>query len=128
VLSTLHTNDTCSAITRLLELGVADYLIRATLVGVMAQRLVRLLCHACQGRPSNDPCQVCRGTGYLGRTGLFELLIPSESLRARIGTCNDLAELQRQALAEGLQDLRSCGEAKVARGLTRSEEVLRVCS
>ncbi|AXQ46331.1 GspE/PulE family protein [Pseudomonas vlassakiae] len=128
VLSTLHTTDTCSAITRLLELGVADYLIRATLGGVMAQRLVRLLCDTCQGLPSSDPCQVCRGTGYRGRTGLFELLIPSESLRARISASTDLAELQRQALADGLQDLRSCGEAKAARGLTRPEEVLRVCS
>lgn len=128
VLSTLHTNDSCSAITRLLELGVADYLIRATLGGVMAQRLVRLLCQACQGHPSGDACQVCRGTGYRGRTGLFELLIPSESLRARISASTDLAELQRQALAEGLQDLRNSGEAKVARGLTRAEEVLRVCS
>jgi len=128
VLSTLHTNDSCSAITRLLELGVADYLIRATLGGVMAQRLVRLLCHECQGRPSNIACQVCRGTGFHGRTGVFELLIPSESLRAQISVDMDLARLQRQALAEGLQDLRSCGEAKVARGLTRSDEVLRVCS
>lgn len=128
VLSTLHTNDSCSAITRLLELGVADYLIRATLVGVMAQRLVRLLCQECQGRPSNTACQVCRGTGFHGRTGVFELLIPSESLRAQISVDMDLARLQRQALAEGLQDLRSCGEAKVARGLTRSDEVLRVCS
>jgi len=128
VLSTLHTNDSCSAITRLLELGVADYLIRATLGGVMAQRLVRLICHECQGRPSSPSCQVCRGTGFHGRTGVFELLIPSESLRARISASTDLAKLQRQALAEGLQDLRSCGEAKVARGLTRSDEVLRVCS
>ncbi|MFJ2984284.1 MULTISPECIES: GspE/PulE family protein [unclassified Pseudomonas] len=125
VLSTLHTNDTCGAITRLLELGVADYLIKATLAGVMAQRLVRLLCHECQA--SGRPCLLCRGTGFHGRTGLFELLVPSESLRARIGAGADLASLRQQAQDEGLLDLRRCGEAKVARGLTLAEEVFRVC-
>jgi len=131
VLSTLHTNDTCGAITRLLELGVADYLIKATLGGVMAQRLVRLLCRECQGSASSvssQPCQLCRGTGFHGRTGLFELLVPSENLRARIGAGVDLASLRQQAVAEGLVDLRRCGEAKVARGLTLYEEVLRVCA
>ncbi|WP_236235979.1 GspE/PulE family protein [Pseudomonas faucium] len=129
VLSTLHTNDSCSAITRLQELGVADYLIRATLAGVMAQRLVRVLCRQCQGAASSgnaQPCQQCRGTGFHGRTGLYELLVPSDNLRARIGA--DLLGLRRIALDEGLQDLQRCGEAKVARGLTRFEEVLRVCS
>ncbi|NIF25696.1 type II/IV secretion system protein [Pantoea sp. Tr-811] len=130
VLSTLHTNDSVGAITRLQELGVADYLIRATLAGVMAQRLVRLSCQACQagGLLGGQPCQACRGTGFHGRTGLFELLVPSDALRARIGKGADLASLQRQALAEGLQSLRACGEAKVARALTCNEEVLRVCS
>ncbi|MEB6588974.1 MULTISPECIES: GspE/PulE family protein [Pseudomonas] len=131
VLSTLHTNDACSAITRLQELGVADYLIKATLAGVMAQRLVRTLCADCQGcaaAASGQPCRTCRGTGFHGRTGLFELLVPSDSLRAQIGPGSDLASLRRQALADGLLDLRSCGEAKVACGQTRPEEVLRACS
>ena len=127
VLSTLHTNDACAAITRLLELGVADYLIKATLIGVMAQRLVRTVCTDCQAR-SSATCQTCRGTGFHGRTGLFELLQPSESLRALIGPHADLAHLRRQALADGLVDLRRCGEAKVASGQTRAEEVLRVCN
>jgi general secretion pathway protein E len=130
VLSTLHTNDACSAITRLQELGVADYLIKATLAGVMAQRLVRTLCADCQGCASADsgqPCLVCRGTGFHGRTGLFELLVPSDNLREQIGPGTDLAGLRRQALADGLVDLRRSGEAKVARGQTRSEEVLRAC-
>lgn len=127
VLSTLHTNDACAAITRLQELGVADYLIKATLVGVMAQRLVRTLCSDCQAR-SSATCRTCRGTGFHGRTGLFELLQPSESLRALIGPHADLTHLRRQALADGLVDLRSCGEAKVASGQTRAEEVLRVCN
>ncbi|WP_449430303.1 GspE/PulE family protein [Pseudomonas putida] len=131
VLSTLHTNDACAAITRLQELGVADYLIKATLIGVMAQRLIRTLCGDCRGcaaAASGLACRTCRGTGFHGRTGLFELLVPSESLRAQIGPNADLAALRRQALHEGLQDLRRCGEAKVARGLTWPEEVLRVCS
>jgi general secretion pathway protein E len=110
---------------------VADYLIKATLIGVMAQRLIRTLCGDCQGcasAASGQPCRTCRGTGFQGRTGLFELLIPSESLRTQIGQHTDLAQLRRQALTEGLVDLRRCGEAKVARGLTATEEVLRVCS
>ncbi|RCL21591.1 type II secretion system protein E [Pseudomonas sp. AFG_SD02_1510_Pfu_092] len=130
VLSTLHTNDACSAITRLQELGVADYLIKATLAGVMAQRLVRTLCTDCRGGaavPDGQPCGTCRGTGYHGRTGLFELLVPSDTLRAQIGPGSDLASLRRQAIADGLVDLRRCGEAKVACGQTRQEEVLRAC-
>jgi len=131
VLSTLHTNDACGAITRLQELGVADYLIKATLVGVMAQRLVRTLCADCRGDTAlreGQPCRTCRGTGFHGRTGLFELLIPSDSLRALIGPGSDLASLRRQAVADGLLDLRRCGDAKVACGQTRQEEVLRACS
>ncbi|MBF8709514.1 type II/IV secretion system protein [Pseudomonas putida] len=131
VLSTLHTNDACGAITRLQELGVADYLIKATLVGVMAQRLVRTLCADCRGGAAlaeGQPCRTCRGTGFHGRTGLFELLVPSDSLRALIGPDSDLASLRRQAVADGLLDLRRCGEAKVACGQTRQEEVLRACS
>ncbi|WP_267273539.1 GspE/PulE family protein [Pseudomonas putida] len=127
VLSTLHTNDACAAITRLQELGVADYLIKATLIGVMAQRLVRTVCTDCQ-TGSSATCRACRGTGFQGRTGLFELLEPSDTLRALIGPDADLTCLRRQALADGLVDLRHCGEAKVAAGQTRAEEVLRVCN
>ncbi|WP_029615469.1 GspE/PulE family protein, partial [Pseudomonas putida] len=127
VLSTLHTNDACAAITRLQELGVADYLIKATLIGVMAQRLVRTVCTDCQAG-SSATCRACRGTGFQGRTGLFELLEPSDTLRALIGPDADLTRLRRQALADGLVDLRRCGEAKVAAGQTRAEEVLRVCN
>lgn len=89
VLSTLHTNDACAAITRLQELGVADYLIKATLIGVMAQRLVRTVCTDCQAG-SSATCRACRGTGFQGRTGLFELLEPSDTLRALIGPDADL--------------------------------------
>jgi len=134
VLSTLHTDDACSAVTRLQELGVADYLIKATLLGVMAQRLVRTLCPACKvlseppGASPRHGCRACRDTGYHGRTGLFELLPLSEGLRALIGPASDLGALRRQALAEGLCDLRHCGAQKIAKGLTTHAEVLRVCA
>jgi len=130
VLSTLHTDDTCSAIIRLQELGVADYLLKATLLGVMAQRLVRTLCSDCRGKATLEglPCRTCRGTGFHGRTGLFELLVPSEGLRASIGSGSDLAALRQRAQAEGLHDLRRCGDAKISAGLTSLTEVLRVCS
>ncbi|MFV3316215.1 GspE/PulE family protein [Pseudomonas sp. NY15374] len=130
VLSTLHTNDACSAITRLQELGVADYLIKATLIGVMAQRLARTFCSACKGRPGTreTACRQCRGTGYQGRTGLFELLVLDNALRTRIGPDSDLASLRQQALAQGMRDLRRCGEDRVARGMTSLAEILRVCA
>ena len=129
VLSTLHTDDTCSAITRLQELGIADYLIKATLLGVLAQRLVRTLCTSCKGLPApGSGCRLCRDTGYHGRTGLFELLLLSDGLRACIKPATDLGELRRQALAEGLCDLRCSGAQKVALGLTTHIEVLRACA
>ncbi|MGG5287957.1 GspE/PulE family protein [Pseudomonas shirazensis] len=130
VLSTLHTNDACAAIVRLQELGVADYLIKATLIGVMAQRLVRTLCATCKGQSAQPPmpCRACRSTGYLGRIGLFELLTPGAALLGSIGPATDLAQLRQHALRDGLRDLRSDGEAKIARGLTSLSEVLNVCS
>jgi general secretion pathway protein E len=129
VLSTLHTQDACGAITRLLELDVADYLIKATLLGVMAQRLVRTLCPLCRngGARQGQACQQCRGTGFHGRTGLFELLEVSASLRERISPASDLAALRQQAVVDGLRDLQRHGRDKVAQGRTSLEEVLRVC-
>ncbi|WP_459207427.1 GspE/PulE family protein [Pseudomonas sp. MLB6B] len=130
VLSTLHTNDACSAITRLQELGVATYLIKATLVGVMAQRLVRTLCQQCQAqaRPGSGTCPQCRGTGFHGRTGLFELLVMSDLLRQHIDADADVQRLRQLAAGEGLRSLRQCGEDKVAAGITSEQEVLRVCA
>jgi general secretion pathway protein E len=129
VLSTLHTNDACAAITRLLEMGVAHYLIRATLIGVMAQRLVRMLCPLCHPttQANGQVCQQCRGTGFHGRTGLFELLRVSDGVRERITPGVDLAALHQYAQAEGMRDLRRCGEDRINRGMTCVEEVLRVC-
>lgn len=129
VLSTLHTNDACGAITRLQELGVADYLIKASLLAVMAQRLVRTLCPACQGAraAAGAACHTCRGTGFHGRTGLFELLRLSDSLRERITPATDLAGLHRQAITEGMRELRRHGHNRIEQGQTTAMEVMRVC-
>jgi general secretion pathway protein E len=149
VLSTLHTNDAPSAISRLLELGVAHYLIKATVLGVMAQRLVRTLCTHCKApytlaasdwqaltHPWQAPlpkgaqcaigCAECRETGYRGRAGVYEIMLLSDTLKARIRADTDLAALKRQAYLEGMRSLRLSGAQKIAAGQTTLEEVLRV--
>ncbi len=151
VLSTLHTNDAPSAITRLLDLGVPSYLINATVLGVMAQRLVRSLCPHCKemgaldnelweslikpwkvSKPAQVPlpkgCLECRNTGYLGRVGLFEMLSMSPSLRRCIKPGADLAVIRDQALKEGMRPLRISGAQKVFAGLTTLEEVVSVAN
>ena len=149
VFSTLHTNDAASAITRLVDLGVAPYLIGATVIGVLAQRLVRTLCPSCK-QPDADTtaetlqdvikpwrltgemraykpagCLECRMTGYRGRAGLYELLEVTEPARAAIHPVPDIAKLRTLALADGLRPLRMAGAIKVAEGVTTIEEVLR---
>jgi general secretion pathway protein E len=150
VLSTLHTNDAPSAVMRLLELGVPHYLLEATLAGVLAQRLVRLLCPHCKaddGTLSDDAwasltqgatlprparvyrpvgCPECRQTGYRGRTGLYELLSVTPAFSRLIGAHTDNQQLLRQGLADGMTPLRVAGAQKVASGLTTAEEVLKV--
>ncbi|MCQ4346476.1 GspE/PulE family protein [Pseudomonas stutzeri] len=149
VLSTLHTNDAPSAISRLLELGVPHYLLKATILGVMAQRLVRTLCPHCKAphsldagdwqeltRPWSAPlpggamravgCNECRDTGYRGRAGVYEIMLMSDGLRQLIHADTDLAALRRQAFKEGMRSLRLSGAQKVASGQTTVEEVLRV--
>ena len=150
VLSTLHTNDAPSAVMRLLELGVPHYLLEATLAGVLAQRLVRLLCPHCksndgvlseeawssltQGAPLARPqkvyrpvgCPECRQTGYRGRTGLYELLTVTPAFSRLISAHTDNHQLMRQGLADGMTPLRMAGAHKVASGLTTAEEVLKV--
>lgn len=149
VLSTLHTNDAPSAITRLMELGIPPYLIRATVLGVMAQRLVRTLCDQCKTpmeireedwkmltRPWNTPlpkqahqpvgCLACRNTGYRGRAGVYEIMPLSESLKQHIHEQGQVIELRKQAIKEGMHSLRLSGANKVAKGQTTIEEVLRV--
>jgi general secretion pathway protein E len=150
VLSTLHTNDAPSAITRLLDLGVPHYLIASTLSGVLAQRLVRTLCPHCKQpraigtdawhtlvdrhHPPPPPdhgfgpkgCLECRRTGYMGRVGLYELLPITPLLRGLIKPDMELAAFTRAAVGEGLRPLRLAGAEKVALGLTTVEEVLTV--
>ena len=149
VFSTLHTNDAASAITRLADLGVPGYLIASTVVGVLAQRLVRTLCPACKVRDDGTDrvrldelaapwrlsggvrpyrpvgCQACRQTGFRGRTGLYELMLVGDQARAAIHPVLDMPALRRQAVAQGMRPLRLAGTMKVAEGLTTVEEVLR---
>ena len=123
VLASLHTNDACSAIGRLLELGVAHYLIKATLIGVLAQRLVRTLCAACKVPAGAVGCRECRHTGYRGRTGVYEVLELNDRLRGLIGAQCDVLELRRQARNEGMEGLRENGLRKIAAGVTTQAEV-----
>ena len=149
VFSTLHTNDAASAVTRLVDLGVAPYLIGATVIGVLAQRLVRTLCPACKqpdaetgaetlqalARPwrlsggvracKPAGCLDCRMTGFRGRAGLYELLTVTDAARSAIQPVPDQAKLRAQALADGMRPLRIAGLMKVAEGLTTVDEVLR---
>lgn len=152
VLSTLHTNDAPTAITRLLDLGVPAYLLQSTIIGVMAQRLVRTLCPHCrETRPASDEetalwqaltlpwkvarpdafahavgCLECRRTGFLGRVGLYEIMPLSPELKRLITANTDLAVLRERAIREGMQPLRIAGARKVAMGLTTIQEVLKV--
>jgi general secretion pathway protein E len=148
VFSTLHTNDAASAITRLVDLGVPPYLIGATVIGVLAQRLVRTLCVNCKQpddqltnetladvvkpwrlsgsvRPYKPVgCLECRMTGYRGRAGLYELLSVSDAARQCIMPVPDPARLRQQAVKDGLRPLRLAGAMKVAEGVTTIDEVL----
>ncbi len=133
VLSTLHTNDAPSAISRLQELGIAHYLIKATLIGVMAQRLVRLLCPHCkrgvtgQGNTHEAVgCADCRDSGYRGRAGLYEIMVMDEKLKALITPGADVQALRRASRSHGMRSLRMSGIDKVNAGLTTMAEVLRV--
>jgi len=149
VLSTLHTNDSASAITRLLDIGVPYYLIQATLLGVVAQRLVRTLCPHCKqphevdahewktlvkpwkvGVPPKaaEPvgCLECRNTGYMGRVGVYEILRMSSEIRKNIRPDNDEASIRTQSFKEGTRPLRISGAQKIFSGLTTMEEVLKV--
>ncbi len=150
VLSTLHTNDAPAAVTRMLDLGVPPYLISATLLGVMAQRLVRVLCQHCKksspassedealwdqlvapwkaNRPTkfSQPvgCLECRMTGYRGRVGIYEILLLSPDMKQAISDSADVAKLRDLAYREGMKPLRISGAMKVAAGITTLAEVI----
>ena len=122
VLATLHTNDAASAVTRLTDMGVEPFLLSSSLLGVLAQRLVRKYCAACQGKG----CEACGQTGYQGRTGVFELLVVDEAIQAQIHGQAAEADIRIAALAKGMQLMREDGERLIALGVTSREEVLRV--
>jgi general secretion pathway protein E len=153
VLTTLHTNDSPTAITRLLDLGAPSYLLNATMLGVMAQRLVRTLCPHCKEKvpfkraeehdlwnatvapfKAAPPefvyrpvgCLECRNTGYKGRIGIYEILVFTPEIRRIITPETDLQALSQAALKQGMRPLRVAGAAKVAAGVTTMEEVHRV--
>ena len=149
VLSTLHTNDTSTSITRLLDLDVLPFLLSSVLVGVVAQRLVRKICPHCrmetlltkdqvlsldiQGAEGRDlpvffgaGCGKCRGTGFMGRTGVFEVMPVNSQIRALIDTRSSAEEIKREARSEGMVTLRDYAIKKMAMGLTTYDEVFRV--
>jgi general secretion pathway protein E len=130
VLATLHTNDAPSAVARLQELGIAHYLIRATLIGVMAQRLVRLLCPHCkrmrEGAHEAVGCEECRNSGYRGRAGVYEIMVLDEHLKVLITPGADVQTLRQSAIAHGMCSMRMAATQKADAGLTTMAEVLRV--
>ena len=149
VISTVHTNDAPSAVSRMLELGVPAYLIRATVIGIMAQRLVRTLCEHCKTATTIDTdvwseltqpwnvakpnkvfqaggCLECRNTGYYGRQGIYEILPLSRDLSQLVVDDFNLDELRQSGMREGMRTLRLAGAKKIAAGYTTPEEVLRV--
>ena len=129
VFSTLHTNDAVAGVTRLVDMGIEPYLVAATVAGIVAQRLVRVVCTACGNRRAPDSrCFTCSGTGYHGRTGIYELFAINESTRRMIAERTSLDGLRSAARAHGMRTLRDDGMDKVATGITTVEEVLRVTS
>lgn len=150
VLSTLHTNDSPSALVRLIDMGVEPFLVASSLIGVLAQRLVRVICPDCRqpytaselersyfseaavrnGGPfqlyKGAGCDTCGGKGYFGRTGIFELLVIEDRLRALITEKADSQSIKNAAVVNGMRTLRADGFEKALRGITTVEEVLRV--
>ncbi|ARU06329.1 type II secretion system protein GspE [Comamonas serinivorans] len=122
VLATLHTNDSASAITRLIDMGVEPFLLSSSLLGVLAQRLVRKTCTDCGGAG----CERCGKTGYAGRTGVFEMLVVDDAMRALIHQQAAEAKVRDLALSHGMTLMRDDGERLVRAGITTPEEVLRV--
>jgi general secretion pathway protein E len=146
VFSTLHTNDAPGAITRLLDMGIEGFLVSSSLIGILAQRLVRVICPACKEpyKPQQDVidkmeflpdnfatyygagCEECRNTGYRGRTGIFELMAIDGEIRRLVLERASSDIIRQKAVSKGMQVLRECGWEKVKQGVTTIEEVLRV--
>ena len=136
VLATVHTNDAPSTVARLIDMGVEPFLLSSSLLGVLAQRLVRKLCPHCKRR-ADDPdtgqprwhpvgCPECSHTGYKGRTGVYELMVVNDALQALIHRGASEAEISAAAIDQGLRTMREDGERLVREGITSLEEVLRV--
>jgi general secretion pathway protein E len=132
VLATLHTNDAPSAVTRLTDMGVEPFLLSSSLLGVLAQRLVRKLCLRCKrkdaaaGRYHPVGCSECGNTGYKGRTGVYELMVADDHVRSLIHGRASEAQIRQAAGKSGLRSMREDGERLVQQGITSLEEVLRV--
>ena len=122
VLATLHTNDAASAVTRLTDMGVEPFLLSSSLLGVLAQRLVRKVCVHCHGAG----CSECGQTGYQGRTGVFELMVANDAIRAQVHNRASEADIRVAAIAAGMTLMREDGERLVASGITSREELMRV--
>jgi general secretion pathway protein E len=149
VFSTLHTNDSASAVTRLIDMGIEAFLVSSSVIAILAQRLVRVICPECKEpyEPGEDAiralggdaagcsvlyrgrgCPACLSTGYRGRTGIFELMVMTENLRARIMGTSDAGAIRRAAVEEGMRTLYQDGIRKAMEGVTTVEEVVRVTS
>ncbi|MCV2350055.1 type II secretion system ATPase GspE [Paucibacter sp. Y2R2-4] len=131
VLATLHTNDAPSAVTRLTDMGIEPFLLSSSLLGVLAQRLVRKLCPQCRrfddlGKYHPVGCEACAHTGYKGRTGVYELMVANDQVRGLIHQQAPESVLLAAAQAAGLRSMREDGARLVAAGITSEEEVLRV--
>jgi type IV pilus assembly protein PilB len=147
VFSTLHTNDATGAVTRLIDMGIEPFLISSSVIGALAQRLVRVICPKCKDKisPTDDMlkdlgigreanilfykgkgCTHCKDTGYLGRTGIYELLIIDDDIKRLIINKADANEMKKKAIERGMKTLRDDGIAKVLAGITTVEEILRV--
>ncbi|MCB1179488.1 MAG: Flp pilus assembly complex ATPase component TadA, partial [Leptospiraceae bacterium] len=151
VFSTLHTNDAASAVTRLVDMGIESYLITSTVLGFLAQRLVRVICKNCKKpyKPSDkeleslemkredlvdgvlhrgEGCSACMGTGYKGRMGIYELLVMNNEIKKVILQGSDANKISEIALATGMQTIKDYGKMKVIEGFTTPDEILRVAS
>jgi len=131
VLATVHTNDAPSSVTRLIDMGVEPYLLSSSLLGVLAQRLVRKLCMHCRrrdgaGRWHPVGCEHCAHTGYKGRTGVYELMTVDDKLRSLIHNRAAESQVFVAAEAQGMRPMREDGQRLVDEGITSLEEVLRV--
>lgn len=126
VLSTLHTNDAPSAITRLLDMRLDDYLVGSTLLGVVAQRLARRSCDACDELTTSGVCERCRGSGYAGRLAISETLEITESMKPHLRAGVTASEVKNAAVKQGFQEMSADGQAKLRAGLTDEAELARV--